>query len=100
MVHRPASPPSTSTPPTSPTSRPPPSHTPSRTMTRVGRLRCYRLGVTRVTCPGLAVDGDPDTCSVTPRTPELRWWQVRLAAAELVQRVAVTIEADTRQHFS
>ena len=46
------------------------------------------------------MDGDPDTCSVTPRTPELRWWQVKLAAAELVQRVAVTIEADTRQHFS
>ena len=54
----------------------------------------------RVTCPGLAVDGDQDTCSVTPRTPELRWWQVELSSPELIQAVSVTIKSDNKQHFS
>ena len=38
-----------------------------------------------------AVDGDTFTCAMTPRTPEQRWWQVRLPEPELIQRVSVTI---------
>ena len=48
----------------------------------------------------LAVDGDTDTCSTTPRTPEPRWWQVKLRSAELIQRVSVTMQSDSKQHFS
>ena len=46
------------------------------------------------------MDGDQDTCSVTPRTPELRWWQVKLSSPELIQAVSVTIKSDNKQHFS
>ena len=49
---------------------------------------------------GLAVDGDTETCSLTPRTPKLRWWQVKLPSAERIQKVSVTIKSKNRQHFS
>ncbi len=59
--------------------------------------------------PGLAVDGDPDTCSFTPRSSELRWWQVHLAGAEggdgpgqsvVIESVAVTVSPGTYQRFT
>ena len=68
-------------------------------MTQVGDS-CHVTCQSRVTCPGLAVDGDQDTCSVTPRTPELRWWQVKLSSPELIQAVSVTIKSYNKQHFS
>ena len=66
--------------------------------------------------PGLAVDSDPDTCAFTPRSAELRWWQVHLAGrsgeeeeedgqpshteAVLIESVAVTISPGTYQRFT
>ena len=41
--------------------------------------------------PELAVDGNPDTCSFTPRGPDSRWWQVHLGHKFNVMSVGVTI---------
>ncbi|KAK8730890.1 hypothetical protein OTU49_007682, partial [Cherax quadricarinatus] len=41
--------------------------------------------------PEMAVDGNPDTCSFTPRGPEPRWWQVHLGHKFNVISVGVTI---------
>ena len=49
---------------------------------------------------GLAVDGDSSSCSLTPRTSEERWWQVKLFSPELVQAVSVTIQSEGQQHFT
>lgn len=50
--------------------------------------------------PGLAVDGDPDSCSFTPRSSEQRWWQVHLGDAVTIQAVAVTISPGAYQQFT
>jgi hypothetical protein len=39
----------------------------------------------------LAVDGNADTCSFTPRTPDQRWWQVDLGTDHHVGSVALII---------
>ena len=49
---------------------------------------------------GLAVDGDPDSCSFTPRSSEQRWWQVHLGDAVTIQAVAVTISPGAYQQFT
>ena len=49
---------------------------------------------------GLAVDGDISSCSLTPRTSEERWWQVKLFSPELIQAVSVTIQSKSLQHFT
>ena len=51
--------------------------------------------------PGLAVDGDPDSCSFTPRSAEQRWWQVHLGPeGRVIRSVAVTISPGAYQHFT
>ena len=50
--------------------------------------------------PSLAVDGDPESCSFTPRSTEQRWWQVHLGNAVSVQAVAVTITPGAFQKFT
>ena len=49
---------------------------------------------------GLAVDGDSESCSMTPRTSEERWWQVQLFSPELVQTVSITLQSQSVQHFT
>ena len=39
--------------------------------------------------PGLAVDGDPNTCSFTSREESPRWWQVRTKLMVVVKTLAV-----------
>ncbi len=58
------------------------------------------------------MDGDPETCAFTPRSSELRWWQVHLAGLEesqddkekkesvVIESVAVTISPGTYQRFT
>ena len=46
------------------------------------------------------MDGDPDSCSFTPRSPEQRWWQVHLGDAVTIQAVAVTISPGAYQQFT
>lgn len=48
----------------------------------------------------LAVDGNPDTCSFTPRTAEQRWWQVDLGTDHHVGSVALIINKDSYQEFT
>ena len=48
----------------------------------------------------LATDGDPDTCSFTPKSTGQRWWQVDLQDEFTVQAVAITIAEDSYQHFT
>lgn len=48
----------------------------------------------------LAVDGDPDTCSLTPRASEQRWWQVILPEDTQIQSVAITVNAESEQKFT
>ena len=47
----------------------------------------------------MAVDGDLETCSFTPRTLDQRWWQIQLKAT-VVQSVAVAISPGSFQHFT
>ena len=49
---------------------------------------------------GLAVDGDPESCSRTPRTTGPRWWQVELAAPALVTRISLTLPRASHQHLT
>ena len=46
------------------------------------------------------MDGDSETCSLTPRTSDPRWWQVRLFSPEVVESVTVTIQTGGVQHFT
>ena len=46
------------------------------------------------------MDGESETCSLTPRTSDPRWWQVRLFSPELVESVTVTIQTGGLQHFT
>eukprot|EP00094_Tigriopus_californicus_P008532 TCALIF_08223-PA protein Name:"Similar to Csmd3 CUB and sushi domain-containing protein 3 (Mus musculus)" AED:0.21 eAED:0.21 QI:126/0.6/0.54/0.90/0.8/0.72/11/0/672 len=48
----------------------------------------------------LAVDGDKDTCSLTPRASEQRWWQVILPEDTQIQSVAVSVMAESEQEFT
>ena len=48
----------------------------------------------------LATDGDPDSCSWTPKSGGQRWWQVDLQDEFTVQAVAVTVEEESYQHFT
>ncbi|XP_068082212.1 uncharacterized protein [Anabrus simplex] len=48
----------------------------------------------------LAVDGNPETCSYTPRTSEQRWWQVDLGTDHHVGSVALVINKDIYQEFT
>ncbi|XP_069182423.1 uncharacterized protein [Procambarus clarkii] len=50
--------------------------------------------------PEMAVDGNPDTCSFTPRGPEPRWWQVHLGHKFNVISVGVTISPGSMQEFT
>lgn len=50
--------------------------------------------------PGLATDGDLDTCSFTPRTTEQRWWQVHLSHPSNIEAVAVAISPGSFQKFT
>lgn len=50
--------------------------------------------------PDLAVDGNGDTCSFTPRSGEQRWWQVHLGDGLKVQSVAITISPGSYQKFT
>jgi len=47
----------------------------------------------------MAVDGDEETCSFTPRTLDQRWWQIQIEAT-VVQSVAVAISPGSFQHFT
>ena len=48
----------------------------------------------------LATDGDPDTCSFTPKSSGQRWWQVDLQDEFTVQAIAVTVAENSYQHFT
>ncbi|XP_069986362.1 uncharacterized protein [Penaeus vannamei] len=50
--------------------------------------------------PEMAVDGNPDTCSFTPRGPDPRWWQVHLGHKFNVMSVGVTISPGSFQEFT
>ncbi|KAG7162952.1 Sushi, von Willebrand factor type A, EGF and pentraxin domain-containing protein 1-like 2, partial [Homarus americanus] len=50
--------------------------------------------------PEMAVDGNPDTCSFTPRGPQPRWWQVHLGHKFNVISVGVTISPGSVQEFT
>ncbi|KAL0268038.1 UNVERIFIED_CONTAM: hypothetical protein PYX00_010123 [Menopon gallinae] len=44
--------------------------------------------------PDLAVDGNTETCSFTPKTSEQRWWQVDLTYQQHIGSVALVISRD------
>ena len=46
------------------------------------------------------MDGESETCSLTPRTSDPRWWQVKLFSPEVVESVTVTIQTGGVQHFT
>lgn len=50
--------------------------------------------------PEMAVDGNPHTCSFTPRGPDSRWWQVHLGHKFNVISVGVTISPGSLQEFT
>ncbi|XP_063849030.1 LOW QUALITY PROTEIN: uncharacterized protein LOC135093582 [Scylla paramamosain] len=50
--------------------------------------------------PEMAVDGNSDTCSFTPRGPDPRWWQVHLGHKFNVITVGVTISPGSVQEFT
>lgn len=50
--------------------------------------------------PGLAVDGDPNTCSFTSREESPRWWQVSLNSHPTVASVWVTMSPGAFQKFA
>lgn len=47
--------------------------------------------------PGLAVDGNTETCSFTPRTSEQRWWQVDLTVDQHIGSVALVISQGSKK---
>ena len=50
--------------------------------------------------PGLAVDGDVESCSLTPRSSEQRWWQVHLGEPVRIQSVSIAIKTNLPQKFT
>ena len=46
------------------------------------------------------MDGDVDTCSFTPKTPDQRWWQVHLRERSNIEAVAVAISTGSFQKFT